>query len=124
MCLVPSGQDVVQVLGSDNFKSERDLKTGGRHGDGQQEQCQFSQLNQSSPFQHPAPTLLSGSGQHQGCSLHTAAALPTRRGSSGSLIAAAHGPTSLLQHRTLAFASDITGRTQWCRHRDHSCVRE
>lgn len=57
MRLVPSGQDVVQVLGSDNFKSERDLKTGGKHGDGQQEQCQFSQLNQSSPFQHPAPTL-------------------------------------------------------------------
>lgn len=59
-----------------------------------------------------------------GCvALHKAAALPTRCGSSDSLIAAAHGPASLLQHRTLAFASDITGRTRCCRHRDHSCVK-
>lgn len=41
MCLVPSGQDVVQVLGSDNLKSERDLKTRGRHGDGNKNSVSF-----------------------------------------------------------------------------------
>ena len=55
--------------------------------------------------------------------LLTADALPTRYGSSGSLVTAAHGPTSLVQHRTLRFASDIMGRIQCCRHQDHSCVK-
>lgn len=44
-------------------------------------------------------------------------------GSSGSLVTAAHGSTSLVQHRTLGFTSDIMGRSQCCRQKDRGCVK-
>lgn len=66
----------------------------------------------------PAQRMLFGS-----CVALLTAALPTRHGSSSSLVTTAHGPTSLEQHRTLGFASDIMGRTKCCRHQDHSHVK-
>lgn len=55
--------------------------------------------------------------------LLTAVTLPGWYDSSGTSITAAHGPTSLMWHRTLHFAWDIMGSTQWHRHWIHSCTK-